>query len=261
MNFGFFRPAIAAVAVLVGLSGCATAPPADDPDAVAAYEEINDPLEPMNRYFFELHLALDKLLLRPVAHIYHDAVPDLVQEGIRNFLDNLRSPLIFANDLLQGEVERAGDTFGRFVANSFIGMGGIFDVVPDIERHSEDFGQTLAVWGVPEGPYLFLPLLGPAPPRDLTGRVIESYADPLNIWLRNEDKDELIYARTAISALDFRAANIKTFDELERTSLDFYAALRSLYRQSRGDAIRNGAPPPATELKDISFDLDDDEDS
>ncbi len=229
--------------VLLGLGACASMSP-EDPDGRQAWIEANDPLEPMNRYFFELNRGLDQLLIFPIADTYRGAVPAGIRDSVRNFLDNLLSPVILANDLLQGNVDRASQTWGRFLTNTFVGVGGLFDV-SDIEKHGEDFGQTLAVWGVEEGFYLVLPILGPRPPRDLVGLGVDSFLlDPVYWWARSEDAEWLVVTRFVVDGIDFRARNIETLDEIEQSSIDFYATIRSLYRQRRDDEIRNGAPAP-----------------
>jgi phospholipid-binding lipoprotein MlaA len=171
---------IVALAGLVVLAGCAM-PPANDPEALAAYREANDPLEPMNRYFFDLNNFADEILMKPLAGWYYIALPNFAQDGIRNAVNNVRTPVILANDLFQGEFERAGTTFGRFLVNSTMGLGGLFDVAEKmgLERHDEDFGQTMAVAGVNEGPYLVLPLIGPSNPRDAFGKIVDAFLDPM----------------------------------------------------------------------------------
>ena len=163
------------------LAGCATPPASNDPEALEAYKEANDPLEPMNRYFFELNYAADELLFKPLAGWYYVALPNFAQDGVRNALRNVRSPVVLANDLFQGETDRAGVTVERFLVNSTMGVGGLFDIASRIglDYHDEDFGQTLAVAGVGEGPYLMLPLLGPSNPRDAVGRAVDMLFDPL----------------------------------------------------------------------------------
>jgi phospholipid-binding lipoprotein MlaA len=160
---------------------------------------------------------------------------------VRNFLNNLKSPVIFANDILQGEADRAGVTFVRAIVNTGIGLGGLFEVAEEwgYEGHSEDFGQTLAVWGVGEGPYLMIPLLGPSNPRDLVGRGIDSIFDPLS-YVQWGDESYVPYVRAGVDIIDLRSRNIETLDDVERTSADFYGAARSLYRQSRENEINNG---------------------
>ena len=222
------------------LAGCATAPPADDKVAMAAFKEANDPYEPFNRAMFDFNLALDKAVLRPAASIYRDVLPEPVQNGVHNFLHNLRSPIIFGNDLLQGELDRAGSTLARFAINSTVGILGLYDFAAyvGIEKHNEDFGQTLAVWDVEQGPYLVLPIFGPSNPRDGVGKVADILIDPLT-WLA---PFEFQMARTIGTAVNARARNFDQVNDLENNSLDFYSAVRSLYRQKRADEIRNGVP-------------------
>ncbi len=228
---------------LAMLSGCATPP--EDPDELASFEEANDPLEDFNRYIHEVNYAFDQLVFRPLAGMYRLAVPSLVRDSFRDFLDNLRGPVIFVNDLLQGEGERAGITLARFLTNSTLGLGGFIDTADllfDLKFHDEDFGQTLALWGVGEGFYLVLPLFGPSNPRDAVGLAVDSFLDPWNSLLTAADIEYGPAARSIVNGLDLRARNIDTLDDIERTSIDYYATLRSLYRQRRADQIRNGIP-------------------
>jgi phospholipid-binding lipoprotein MlaA len=214
--------------------------------------DMNDPFEGSNRFFFDVNQVLDDILLRPIAVVYREVLPDFARDSVRNFLNNLNAPVIFANDLLQGEGDRAGTTFLRFGINSTLGLGGLFDVAGEMgfDYHDEDFGQTLAVWGAGEGPYFYFPVMGPSNARDFTGFVVDRGFDPLTYvnW-GDEDLEYVPIARTALNVIDLRARNIETLDEIERTSVDYYASIRSLYRQSRADAIRNGAPSP--ELPDF----------
>ena len=169
-----------------------------DPDELAAYKETNDPLEPMNRYFFEVNYGLDQLLFKPVAAWYNLILPAPVEQGVHNFLTNLNSPVIFANDAMQGNGPRAGVTAKRFLINSTLGVAGIFDVAADwwgMKHHDEDFGQTLAVWGVGEGPYLVAPVLGPSNPRDLTGIGVDGVMDPWG-WVLPSHLMWINYTRT-----------------------------------------------------------------
>ena len=238
------------------LGACASAP--SEPEARAEYEAQNDPLEPMNRYFFEVNRGLDQLLLRPAAEIYRGAVPDMVQQMVHNFLLNLNEPIVFTNSLLQGDPDNAGKSFGRFAANTFIGVGGLFDVA-GIDRQEEDFGQTLGVWGLGEGPYLVLPVIGPRPPRDLAGMVADTYIDPWNYLARRNDIDfPEQTVRFIAEGVDARSRNIEAIDEIERSSIDFYATVRSLYRQRRAALISNGDVTPEMELEPVSFEFEDD---
>ena len=215
-------------------------------------EDTNDPFEGPNRFFFDVNQVLDDVLLRPVAIGYRAVVPEFARDGVRNFMNNLNSPVIFSNDLMQGEGDRAGTTLLRFGINSTIGIGGLFDVAKELGHpyHDEDFGQTLAVWGVDDGPYFYFPLMGPSSARDFTGFVVDRGLDPLTYvnW-GNDDLEYVPIARTVLNVIDLRSRNIETLDDIERSSVDYYASIRSLYRQSRADSIRNGAP--SQELPDF----------
>lgn len=225
------------------VTGCATPPPAEDKEAVAEFEQTNDPLEPMNRAVFDFNDAVDKALIKPVAQGYRAVVPAYGRERVRDLLNNLRSPIILANDMLQGEPDRAMQTLMRFAFNTGFGIGGLFDVAAPggIPYHDEDFGQTFAVWGVGEGPYLVLPILGPSNARDTTGLAVEWLADPFDLWMDNTGRDWVIWTRTGVAGVDKRESLIDTLDEVEKSSLDYYAAMRSLYRQRRAADIKNGA--------------------
>jgi len=212
-----------------------------------AQDDENDPLEPVNRAVFQFNRVLDGLILEPAALMYRMATPQFVRDGVQNFLANLSTPVVLANDLLQGEFGRAEKTLGRFMLNTILGFGGLIDVGGRVgmpERHYEDFGQTLAIYGIGEGPYLMLPVLGPSNPRDAVGRAVDLLFDPL-FFLAPADVN---YARFGANAVTFREENIETIDELERGSLDFYAATRTLVRQLRANEIRNGAPAPIEDI-------------
>ena len=191
---------------------------------------------------YSVHQAIDKTVLRPVAVAYRDVVPRPVRTGVSNVLGNLRTPVILANDMLQGEPRRAGDTLGRFLINSTLGVAGIFDVAGDyfgVKGHSEDYGQTLAVWGVGEGPYLFIPVLGPSNPRDLSGFGLGVASDPLTWVGQGVAVSALTGARAGLSVVDTREQLIDVLDAVERESIDPYSILRSAYRQRRNAEIRN----------------------
>ncbi len=208
-------------------------------------EDAGDPYEATNRQIFDLNLKIDRLMLRPTAERYSTYVPEGVRDALRNALDNLHAPVVFANDVLQGQPRRAGQTAGRFLVNSTLGVAGLFDMGTrlNLESHEEDFGQTLGVWGVGEGPYLVLPLLGPSNPRDTAGRVVDIALDP-TVYIRIKRHVFWMVGREYITILDTRARNLEAFDDIERGSLDFYATARSLYRQHRASEVRNGMPAP-----------------
>jgi len=234
--------------LLLALGACATPP--TDPAARAEYDETNDPFEPLNRKIFAFNLFFDRILFRPVAVTYDAAVPDVVRNSIRHFLDNLGEPVVFANDMLQGEFKRADTTAGRFLMNSTFGVGGLMDLATKegLEKQTGDFGQTLYYWGVPEGPYLVLPILGPSNPRDGIGMGVDGYADPYGLAIPGDTLTNADYGRYVVNGVDQRARNIQTLDELQRNAIDFYSQLRSLFRQHRASELRHGEPAPLPDL-------------
>jgi phospholipid-binding lipoprotein MlaA len=237
------------VLTLTMLSACATPPPADDPDAVTEFRQLNDPLEPMNRDIFAANLWLDDNALVPAAKAYRAVTPRFGRERIADVLSNLKSPLIFANDLLEGNLSRAGVTLGRFLLNSTFGVAGLMDVATPmgLVAHNADLGQTLAVWGVPDGPYLVLPLFGPSNPRDGFGLGAESFLDPLSYYLASNHMRWVSTGKFLLGGLSAREAYLETIDDIKRSSLDYYSALRSLRRQNRDaqiDQARKGVWAP-----------------
>lgn len=251
MNFAKTTLGVTSVALALLAAGCATPPDPSDEAAVQAFNEANDPMEPANRYFFEVNQGLDELLVKPFAGYYNIALPDPAKDGVRNFLRNLHAPVILLNDLFQGEGGRAGTTAARFLINTTLGVGGILDAASwfGLNYHDEDFGQTLAVWGSGEGIYLHLPLLGPSNPRDASGKLVDYVLDPLT-WVGYVYNVSWINTtRFMVEGIDTRARNLETIAELQKGSVDFYATIRSLYRQHRNDAIRNGEDPEAAVSK------------
>jgi phospholipid-binding lipoprotein MlaA len=241
-KMSIYKGIMAALLAGIQLSGCAAVRNTEGP------QDINDPFESFNRASFEVTLAADKAIMRPTAVGYRRIVPEPMRTVVRNFLNNLDSPVIFTNDVLQGSVDRAGVTLLRAGINTTLGLGGLVDVAHrwGYIRHSEDFGQTLGVYGVGEGPYLFVPFVGPGNPRDVVGWGVDFLFDPIT-YAQWREKQWWQVGRTAVDFVDLRARNIETLDDVERSSLDFYASLRSLYRQTRNNEIRNGA----TEVQDL----------
>lgn len=230
MTFKKLSLAFAAFAVL-GLSACANTQDG----------EISDPIEGVNRGIFKFNDAVDTAVMRPVAVGYRKAVPQPARTGIRNFLRNLKSPQIVANNLLQGDLTGAANGTTRFAANTLFGLGGMVDVaakegVPYVE---EDFGQTLGVWGVGNSPYLVLPILGSSSVRDTAGLIVDSYADPLRLWLTNTDNEGWYYAKVGVAAVDKREELIDVLDDLKKNSIDYYAATRSAYAQRRDAQVKD----------------------
>jgi phospholipid-binding lipoprotein MlaA len=229
--------------LLLSGSACATQPAgsvAEDPEAAALADE-NDPLEPLNRQVFAVNLTLDTFVLRPAAVGYRELVPAPVKRSVRNFVNNLKEPWTLVNNLLQGDFERAQITYGRFLLNSLYGIGGLFDVASDhgLAYRQEDFGQTLAAWGVPEGWYLVLPGLGPSNLRDAAGRGAQWWADPVSLLADEAGAGDFLYVRTGLNAVDSRWRALGSLDTLRDQSLDLYAAVRSLYRQRRAAQLEN----------------------
>lgn len=222
-----------------------------DPDAYAealgeaaaepANGEMQDPWEGFNRKMFAVNDAVDGALIVPAARAYRAVTVKKQRKGIRNFLANARTPVIFVNDILQGEFKRAGTTMGRFVVNTTIGFGGMGDPAErlGLEQHSEDFGQTLAVWGAPSGPYLVLPFFGPSTLRDGFGAGVDTAIDPLT-WVRTDAASLTRYTRAGVTALSLREPLIEPLAQIEENSLDFYSSVRSFYFQSRQREIANG---------------------
>jgi len=235
---GWVLPRLLLATTVIGLGACATKPPASDQMALSEYNEANDPLEPTNRFFYRINDGLDTYVLRPVAVAYRDVVPGAVRQPIHNLLTNIAEPVVFVNDVLQTKSRRAGTTMMRFLINSTAGVGGLFDVAADLgyPDHAADFGETLALWGVGGGTFLFLPVLGPSNPRDLTGFGADIAFDPLT-WASFGGSATLGYSRYGLTAVDVRERNIDTIDSVKKTALDPYATFRSLYRQNRAAEI------------------------
>jgi phospholipid-binding lipoprotein MlaA len=225
-----------ALGIALGTGACASAP--SDPEAKAEFDKINDPAEPTNRDVFAFNQSLDRNVIKPVAQAYEDNVPEPVRRGLHNFLTNLDEPLVSFNDLLQANSERALTSTTRFFINTTFGVVGIFDMAGEwgLPHHDSDFGQTFGVWGIGEGPYLTLPVFGPSNPRDAVGTALTFVANPLT-WMSGTATVVAGLGRGVSSGVDERARNIDTLDDLQRSSLDFYATLRSVYRQHREGMI------------------------
>ncbi len=235
------RRAVAAAALAAGLlGGCASG------DTGAA--EVWDPIETPNRFIFSINRAVDIMAIRPIAVLYRDWVPEKAQKSVRNLLDNLGEPVTAINEVFQGDPSRAATTMARFLVNSTIGVAGLFDVAASfgLERTKEDAGQTIGLWagkGVePEngGFYLVLPLIGPSNARDATGLMIDYAIDPFQILPIAFNWDWFYYTgpRYALNVIDYRSRTIFALDDLEKNSVDYYAALRSAYTQNRAELIR-----------------------
>ena len=205
-----------------------------------------DCFEPLNRATFALNQGLDKAFFKPVAKGYR-SLPSPIKKGTGNVLNNLSTLITIPNNVLQGDIKLAGINTGRLIVNTTIGVLGIFDVASEMGFPSyvkEDYGQTLGTWGVGPGCYLVLPVLGPSTIRDTAGMFINVMGgDPyynISVNGNNEYLDGELYAATKmLSAVEFRATNIESFDNLEKNSVDFYASVRSIYNQDRVNKIKN----------------------
>jgi phospholipid-binding lipoprotein MlaA len=233
----------AALLLALALAGCAT-PPAD-PAEHGVFDQTNDPLEPLNRTILDVNQLLDRILLKPVAKVYIAIVPEEGRDALRRALDNMKEPVVVINNVLQAEPNRAAIAAGRFGLNTTFGVAGLFDVAEKwgLDKQNGDFGQTLFVWGLPEGPYLILPVLGPSNPRDAVGLGIDAYSDPFNLLATSKALDQIQITRFVLGGVDERARVIDVLDDLEKNSLDFYAQLRSLAQQRRAAELRHGAAP------------------
>ncbi|MBB3173143.1 phospholipid-binding lipoprotein MlaA [Endobacter medicaginis] len=230
------------LAIAVSLAGCATKP--TDPDALAEYNQTNDPLEPTNRTFYNVSTTLDRYTLKPVAKAYVWAVPAPVRTGAHNLLSNINSPVVFFNDVAEAKPRRAGDTFMRFVINSTVGVAGIFDVATGWgwPAHTASGNLTLGSWGIPQGPYLFVPLVGPSSFRGVAGTGIDIGVNPLNYVPRGYGLLTLNWSLYGLNIVDARAQVLDQLDAITKDALDPYATIRSLYRQhtqAELDALEN----------------------
>ena len=225
--------------------------------AEVAETDYNDPLEPVNRVILEFNEFVQALILRPIAEIYVLLLPDFAREAIHNALNNLSTPIVLANDILQGEPDRAMVTTQRFFVNTTIGLGGLVDAAKKmgIEGHTEDLGQTFAVWGIPEGFYLVLPIFGPSNPRDAIGKYLNSNLDPISHWADNTNREYITLTRTVVDGVDEFSRVMDDLQKLKETSIDYYAALRSIARQKRQAEILNGVPQEGAPLPDLKYDF------
>ena len=224
---------IATLCLSLLLTGCAT---------VNGPTDERDPWETYNRWMFAFNDDLDTELLQPVAKAYKNVVPSPVRTGVSNFFNNLNDVVVVVNDLLQGKFAQAGHDSLRFFVNTVFGLLGIFDVATHMElpKHNEDFGQTLAVWGVESGPYFMLPILGPSTVRDTAGLAVDAaFFDPLY----SIEDDTARYLAVGLKAIDTRTNLLAASKVMDQAALDRYAFLRDAYLQRRENLIYDGNPP------------------
>lgn len=206
-----------------------------------------DPLETINRGIFAFNKQVDRFILKPVAEGYKWLVPSWGRARVGNFLNNLESPINMGNALLQFDFYQAQATFWRFFINTSLGLGGTFDQATSLglEHRQEDFGQTLAVWGIPSGPYIVLPFIGPSNLRDTIGRIADTFMDPVSY--AGDDEIYIPVTRRVVEIVHNRAVILPITNNIDATSLDPYATYRSAYHQRRQDLIHNGMVPLALE--------------
>ena len=194
-----------------------------------------DPLEPLNRKVMQFNDGVDAIVLKPAATAYKRGVPPLVRTGVSNFFGNLGDVWSFVNSALQFKLQNAAENFMRVNVNTFLGLGGILDIASElnIERHTEDFGQTLGHWGVPAGPYIVLPLLGPSTLRDTAALPVDRQADPVRRVNSVGDRNSLYVLR----AVDARANLLRVGSLIEGAALDKYSFTRDAYLQRRRASI------------------------
>ena len=228
---------LAAVTAAVVLGGCAT---------VGGNASKDDPFEPWNRSMYEVHQVVDGKIIKPAVQAYVDVTPRPIQQGIRNFFGNLDDVVSVFNDFLQGKLDKAGNDMGRVMINSFFGIGGIIDIASDagIEKGNEDFGQTFGVWGFPQGPYLFIPVLGPSTVRDGTGLIVRGYASPLSYIVTDVPVRNVLYG---LGFVDARAQALQAESFVDQAALDRYTFIRRAYLQRREYLVRDGKPAPEKE--------------
>ncbi len=213
-----------------------------------------DPLESFNRVSYRFSDAIDRVILKPVAKGYEIIIPRPLRRGVTNASRNLRTPLDSINNLLQGKTDAAASDFARFLLNSTVGIAGLFDVATamGMDQNNEDFGQTLAVWGVPAGPYVYVPILGPFTLRDAIMIPFNQLADPL-FYLDDRSTRDKIYL---LRAIDLRQ-RLFAAEKLIKKSPDRYIAIRESYLQRREYLVYDGDPPVDDDFYD-DF-LEDDE--
>jgi phospholipid-binding lipoprotein MlaA len=219
-----------AVVCVVVLGGCATT------------GNPRDPLEPINRGIYKFNEGMDTMLFKPAAEVYRAVLPQFVRTGIHNFFSNINDVLVALNNLLQGKFAHAASDVGRVAFNTTFGLLGVLDVATEfgLEKHNEDFGQTLGYWGIGDGPYLVIPILGPSNLRDAVGVLVDYKTDPVTYVDPSRDRNQL----WALRFVNRRSELLETTTILETAALDPYEFVRDAYFQRRRNLIYDGNPPP-----------------
>lgn len=232
---------------LLALNACATLPE-------GTQRSEQDPWESYNRAMYQFNDSVDRAILRPAAKGYQAITPDPVETGIRNFFNNLGYPIVIINQFLQGKFIDGSKDLGRFLFNSTAGIGGLFDPASliGLEKHEEDFGQTLVVWGVPQGPYFVLPFLGPSTITATIGMAADYQIDPA---YHLTDDESAQYALTALNVVQLRAQFL-SLDEQLSSAFDPYSFMREAYLQNREYRIHDGNPPQDEYYDDLYEDFE-----
>jgi len=251
------RTTIVALGAALSVTACTST------GATSSDSTVYDPLEGWNRSVYGFNNAVDGAVLEPAAKGYRAVTNEPIRGGVSNFLNNLNQPVVFVNSVLQAKPEAALDTVGRFLVNTTVGIGGIFDpaTAAGVPRHREDFGQTLGVWGIPNGAYLMLPFMGPSNVRDALGTGVDRVFDPLT-WTQFEGDTEFAVTRGVVGGISVRESLIEQVEVL-REQPEPYVALRRNYTQQREAAIRDGQTEddPFANLPEFDdYDFGDDED-
>lgn len=242
-----YRPVAVLCAVLLCISACAT----NNEIEGALVRAESDPWEPMNRAIYGFSDAVDRVTLKPIARGYKKVVPKFARRGVTNFSENLVTPRSALNNFLQGKGKAGFSDIARFVINSTIGVGGLFDVASatGLQEYGEDFSQTLAVWGLPDGPYVYIPFLGPHTLLDAVALPVDLLSDPLVYYENTSVRDRLYVLR----AIDLRA-RLLTVEKLVEDSQDSYITIRESYLQNRLYEIYDGDPPEDDDFYDEFLD-------
>jgi len=230
------------------MGGCATPDTSEETPEPEVVRAASDPWEPMNRGLYAVHDTVDRFTLKPIAKGYRAVMPTFARRGVTNFSQNLLTPRSAVNNFLQGKPGPGFSDLGRFIINSTFGIGGLIDVATatGVEIYDEDFGQTFAVWGIPEGPFLFIPILGPNTLLDAVSIPLDILSDPLIHYDNSSVRDKIYILR----AIDLRA-RLLTAEILLEDSKDPYLTLRESYLQNRRFQVYDGNPPSTDEEDDL----------
>ena len=222
--------------------------------ATAGKNDPGDPWEGWNRGVQSFNDQLDDYVMKPVARGYRTVAPEFVDSGVTNFFSNVDDIGVVANDLLQFKLGQSGMDTGRFLLNTTAGLGGFLDVASklDLPKHNEDLDQTLGVWGIPSGPYIVIPLIGPSTPRGVVGLVGETMSNPIN-WI---NPVAIAYGSGTLKTIDARADLLSATKIVDQMSVDRYEFIRNAYFQDRKSKIYDGNPPPSAEDEALEKEMD-----